>query len=169
MDCRHLDTATQYYGQFDVVICFENIEHILNDEKLMVDMSRCLKPGGKFLLTTPNIDYRPMTKDDNGPFRPVEDGGHVRKGYSEQRLRELASLAGMRVTEIGFCSGLLSQKTTAALRKLGDFSYPLAWAATLPFRILPPLLDPLLSVATSYPGYSITMCAEKVREVGNPE
>jgi 2-polyprenyl-3-methyl-5-hydroxy-6-metoxy-1,4-benzoquinol methylase len=48
-----------------VALCFENIEHILNDSKLMVDMGRCLKPGGTLLLTTPYVHYKPITHGDN--------------------------------------------------------------------------------------------------------
>jgi ubiquinone/menaquinone biosynthesis C-methylase UbiE len=39
---------------FDVVICFQLIEHIQDDNTLLKEIFRVLKPGGKLLLTTPN-------------------------------------------------------------------------------------------------------------------
>jgi 2-polyprenyl-3-methyl-5-hydroxy-6-metoxy-1,4-benzoquinol methylase len=39
---------------FDVVICFQLIEHIKDDKTLLKEIHRVLKPGGKLLLTTPN-------------------------------------------------------------------------------------------------------------------
>ena len=39
----------------------------------------------------------------------------------------------------------------------------LGWAVTFPLRILPPLLDPLLTRLFRYRGFSITMVAYKPR------
>ena len=40
---------------FDVVVTFQVIEHIKNDHLFLSEIKRVLKPGGKLLLTTPNI------------------------------------------------------------------------------------------------------------------
>jgi len=45
-DVRNLDERKDLMNQFDVAICFENIEHIINDKKLMIDIAMCLKQGG---------------------------------------------------------------------------------------------------------------------------
>lgn len=49
-------------NQFDVVICFQLIEHIQEDNILLSEIFRVLKPGGKLLMTTPN---RSMTLSRN--------------------------------------------------------------------------------------------------------
>lgn len=41
---------------YDIVICFQVIEHIKDDKKLVEEIKRILKPGGRLLLTTPNIN-----------------------------------------------------------------------------------------------------------------
>jgi SAM-dependent methyltransferase len=39
---------------FDVVLCFQVIEHIADDHRLLKEIHRVLKPGGILLMTTPN-------------------------------------------------------------------------------------------------------------------
>ena len=84
LDVRNLDSRNDLAGQFDVAICFENIEHIINDKKLIIDIAACLKPGGRLLLTTPNMLYRHISQGDKGPFSQIGDGGHVRRGYTKR-------------------------------------------------------------------------------------
>ncbi|HOV10731.1 MAG TPA: methyltransferase domain-containing protein [Bacteroidales bacterium] len=40
---------------FDIVVTFQVIEHIKNDSFFVSEIYRILKPGGKLILTTPNI------------------------------------------------------------------------------------------------------------------
>jgi hypothetical protein len=161
-DVRQLDQHVDLQNKFDIVVCCENIEHILNDRKLMVDMSRCLKTGGTLLLTTPNFNYMPITKGDEGPFSDIEDGAHVRKGYTPEGLKNLCSSAGMKVLEIGYCSGYASQKATALLRTASQVHPLFGWGLVFPLRVLPPLCDPWISKIARWPGYSITLIAAKV-------
>jgi SAM-dependent methyltransferase len=158
---RHLDAASDLRGRFDTVICLECIEHILDDAKLMRDMAACLKPGGRLLLTSPNADYIPITPGDAGPFWPVETGWHVRKGYTAARLHEFCAGVGLTPRHVTFCSGFLSQKLTWGLRTLGRRNHLLGWAAILPLRWIPPLIDGVVSRLTNWPGYSICLEADK--------
>jgi 2-polyprenyl-3-methyl-5-hydroxy-6-metoxy-1,4-benzoquinol methylase len=159
-DVRHLDRLTGFQSNCDVVVCCETIEHIIDDEKLMRDMARCLKPSGKLLLTTPNYDYKPMGGDE-GPFSPIEDGRHVRRGYTRHDLEKLCGTCGLLVSEIAFCSGFLSQKETVLFRALTKIHPLMAWTLVSPLRILPPLLDKPISSIGGWPGYSITLVATK--------
>jgi SAM-dependent methyltransferase len=161
LDVRKLDHREDFISQFDVAICLEVIEHILNDQKLMDDVARCLKPGGRLLLTTPNSDYKPITEEDKGPFPPVETGWHVRKGYTEADLRKLCQDAGLVVDSISFCSGFLSQKITFLLRVISKLHPLIAWGVILPLRSLPPLLDPLITKMTRWPEFSICLEAHQ--------
>ncbi len=43
-------------NQFDCVIAFQVIEHINKDDFFVKEIHRVLKPGGKAIITTPNID-----------------------------------------------------------------------------------------------------------------
>jgi len=158
-DVRKLGDQENLINKFDIVINFENIEHILDDKQLMIDMSNCLKPGGRLLLTAPYYHYIPMTKDDIWLGNKVEDGGHVIRGYSRQMLCELCDKSGLKVENISFCSGFFSQKTTGFLRKVSKINHFVAWILILPLRPFIPFLDKVVPSRC----YSICMEAYKPR------
>lgn len=162
-DVRCLHERNDLFGVFDFAICCENIEHIIDDKKLMESISKCLKPGGRLLLTTPYFHYRPITPGDMGPLSQIEDGGHVRRGYTKAMLEELCAQAGLIVEQVSFCSGFLSQKITYLLRVLSRVHPLFAWAVILPLRLIPPLLDWLVTSLLRWPYYSICLEAYKLR------
>jgi len=163
LDVRQLHTRDDLWNQYDVAICLETVEHILNDRKLLLDIAKCLKPGGRLLLTTPNYYYRAITPEDDGPFETVEAGWHVRRGYTPAMLAEVVAQAGLTCQEITFCSGFFSQKVTWLFRKLSRRHSLLGWLLTLPLRILPPLLDGLATPLLAWPQSSICVEAHKPR------
>src|ERR1700682_5677669 len=134
-DVRRLHERLERSQRFAVEVCLENIEHVIDERKLMRDIARLMNGGGRLLLTTPNIDYRSITPDDEGPFLMIEDGRHVRRGYSESMLRQLCADAGLTVDDITFCSGLISQKLTWLLRTLSRVHPLIGWLCILPLRI----------------------------------
>jgi SAM-dependent methyltransferase len=161
LDARSLNERSDLRGKFDVAVLCEVIEHVINDVKLLRDAANCLQPGGVLLLTTPNANYKPITKEDEGPFLEEETGWHVRKGYRAEDLQRLAESAGLSVQEVSFCSGILSQKITGLFRVLTRLHPMAAWALILPLRILPPLLDNFVTGLLSWPKFSICMVARK--------
>jgi 2-polyprenyl-3-methyl-5-hydroxy-6-metoxy-1,4-benzoquinol methylase len=162
-DVRFLDERKEYTGKYDVAICTENIEHIINDQKLMTDMANVLKPGGLLLLTTPNYNYVPMgIGDSKKSISPIEDGGHVRIGYTPDDCKRLCAATGFEVISITYCSGFMSQKVTAFFRVIIKiFGYPVAWVLIAPFRLLPLIFDKLITAVFKWPGYSICLAARK--------
>ena len=160
-DVRHLDSRPDLLGKFDVVICLETIEHILNDQKLINDMAACLTAMGTLLLTTPYKGFRAIGPEpDDGLLSTIEDGGHVRRGYLDSDLRALCERAGLKVDEISYCSGFMSQKVTYLLRICSKVNRLFAWVVTLPLRVLP-ILDPALGRILKWPDYSICLQAHK--------
>jgi len=160
-DVRALGERADLRGRFSTVVCLENIEHILDDERLMQAMAGTLTQGGALLLTTPNDAYHPINRADAGPFLPIEDGRHVRKGYSHARLAEMCRANGLDVLEQTTCSGFLSQKLAGILWASRGRAALVGWLVVLPFRILPPLLDPLIRRVTGWPDYSVCLVARK--------
>lgn len=161
LDVRVLEKRTSYSGAFDVVLCLECIEHILDDRKLMADMAACLKPGGRLLLTTPYLYCPPITRQCYGPFAKTEDGTHVRRGYTRAMLEELCVESGLVPEEISYCSGLVAQWVTRLHRRLIAMNSLVGWCLTLPLRILPPLADPV--IGRIWPSRQTSICLEAVK------
>lgn len=55
--CHNLESGPLPYpaGKFDAIFCGETIEHQVDTDWLMFEINRVLKPGGKLVLTFPNI------------------------------------------------------------------------------------------------------------------
>ena len=64
-------------NSFDFVISFQVIEHIKQDVELVREVKRVLKPGGKFIVTTPNA-----------PMSLTRNPWHVRE-YTAEQLQNL--------------------------------------------------------------------------------
>jgi SAM-dependent methyltransferase len=66
-------------NSYDVVITFQVIEHIEQDKAFLQEIHRVLKPGGKAIITTPNLEMS-LTRN---PW-------HVRE-YKASQLQKLLS------------------------------------------------------------------------------
>ena len=158
IDLRELERHRGELGMFDQIICLETIEHLRDDEGLVEQLVAMLAPGGRLLLSTPFDRHRPLYTEDPHPS-PVEDGSHVRYGYSPERLRQIAETAGLRVTSESFVSGVVSQKLTDLMRRLrARIGLLPAWAIVLPLRVLV-VFDAPLSRMLRYPRLSVALCA----------
>jgi len=160
IDLREIEQHRQQLGLFDQIICLETIEHLSDDEGLVSSLAAMLRPGGRLLLSAPLEGHRPLYTEERHPS-PVEDGSHVRFGYSQQRLREIVQGAGLTVQSEAFVSGVVSQKLTDLMRwltaRLGRLP---AWAIMLPLRGLV-VLDAPLSRLLRYPHLSAALVAVK--------
>ena len=157
IDLRELSGHAGELGLFDQIICLETIEHVLDDDGLVATLAGMLRPGGRLMLSAPFEEHRPLFSEDPSPGQ-VEDGSHVRFGYSTARLRALAEGAGLEVTAERGVSGVVSQKVTSLMRRLtGRFGLPLAWALVLPLRALV-IVDRPLTRLLGYPYLSIALC-----------
>jgi SAM-dependent methyltransferase len=136
LDLRELESHRDSLGTFDQIICLETIEHVIDDAGLMDSLGGMLEPGGQLLLTTPFEGHRPLYTEDPHPSG-VEDGSHVRFGYSQEQLARLADAAGFDVVEQSFVTGVVSQKLTSLMRWLtGRLGLLPAWIVVLPLRAL---------------------------------
>lgn len=107
----------------DVVICMEVVEHLYNTDLLIGEIARVLPPGGRMILTTPNLSswanrvasmagYQPFSLDvsfKKGYGRPRgydSVNGHI-KAFSRRALIEYLADFGFDVTlEAGTPAGL---------------------------------------------------------------
>ncbi len=64
-------------SSFDLVVSVEVLEHVEEDERFVYHTYRVLKPGGVFLMTTPNGDFCLNTNPDH------------KRHYTREQLRKL--------------------------------------------------------------------------------
>ena len=76
-------------GEFDCVISFQVIEHIADDAAFVREVHRVLKPGGRFIVTTPNA-----------PMSLTRNPWHVRE-YRAEELQRLLQGPFARVEMLG--------------------------------------------------------------------
>jgi 2-polyprenyl-3-methyl-5-hydroxy-6-metoxy-1,4-benzoquinol methylase len=121
-------------GSFDALSCLEGIEHLEDQFAFIRECWRVLRPGGRFLLSTPNIlglasrwryfwtGFFPLATKPMNEHRkaPIHDHIHLITYYE---LRYILRTTGFNVLEV----------TTDRIRKYGllhGWATPLVWAAT---------------------------------------
>jgi len=70
-------------GQFDTVVSFQVIEHIADTEAYLSEIARVLKPGGTFVVATPDRSTRLF------PFQRPWNRFHIQEFSAAQLLRNL--------------------------------------------------------------------------------
>ncbi|MDT4863138.1 hypothetical protein FQZ97_978310 [compost metagenome] len=84
MDARKLP----YVAEFDVVAAFDVIEHILEDELVLQNFHRAIKPGGGCLITVPQHMWL---------WSPVDEEACHQRRYSARELHDKVEAAGFRI------------------------------------------------------------------------
>lgn len=105
MDARSIP----FKGEFDVIGAFDVLEHIEEDEEVLVQMFRAVVPGGGIILTVPQHRFLWSQQD--------EYACHVRR-YEAPELRHKVEQAGFEVKrETSFVSLLLPLMFLSRLSK----------------------------------------------------
>jgi SAM-dependent methyltransferase len=167
-DLRHLDKFSHELGDFDQILLLETLEHIFDDAKVMSDICSLLRPGGILLVTTPSADHYPLWGEK---LSEVEDGGHVRWGYTQEELAKLFYSCGLEILNQDNISGVVSQKLASWEFGLRRHNKLLSRAVTLPLRIFHFLDEPLTKLL-GYPYLSVGIVGRKpslVSEIGIAE
>jgi len=158
-DLRELPEHGHRLGQFDVILCLEVVEHVIDDVALLRSLADRLPPGGTLLLTSPTDDHRPLF-GERAHQSVVEDGRHVRWGYSEAQLAEVLRDAGFEPSEFARFGGYLTQRVCGALWRLSRFDLRFAWVTTFPLRVVT-LIDHKLTTRLRLPFMTIGVVARK--------
>jgi SAM-dependent methyltransferase len=133
-------------ASFDLVFAGEVIEHLIDTDSFLSELYRCLRPGGRVLITTPNLVS------------------------FENRLRILLGIYPIWVNYNLSGSGHVRAYSPAVLKKqLREHGFRIVlhtgnWVPILPQRILTDIKFPLLSITGDWlPGLSmdIIMLAQR--------
>jgi len=98
-----------FENEFDVIGAFDVLEHITEDEQVLSEMYRVVRPGGGIILTVPQHDFLWSQRD--------EYACHVRR-YSARGLEKKVQQAGFSVVRVtSFVSLLLPLLMLSRLRR----------------------------------------------------
>lgn len=126
---------------FDLICCFETIEHLRDARSAITALIRSLSPGGMLLLSSPNADHYPLT--DN-PF-------HIRHWQPDELVGLIRELdPGLSVEIAGQRNGLL-QASTRNCRFFVVTAHKPGWpgkrlAEVLPFKAPAPPPRPMVFI-----------------------
>lgn len=106
-------------ASFDTVIAVEVLEHVLEDERFVSEVSRVLVPGGKFIMTTPNGDFVVNRNPDHKRHYKKEHlFGLLSRHFGQVEIEY--AIAGGYYRKIGLRSWSLSRPHHTVLSILGN-------------------------------------------------
>ncbi|WP_294171322.1 class I SAM-dependent methyltransferase [uncultured Sphingomonas sp.] len=83
---------------FDLIGSFDVIEHIQDDDAALVSVARCLKPGGRFIMTVPAHGWMWSAHDVVN---------HHKRRYSKAGLERLVDASPLKLEALGYFNSLL--------------------------------------------------------------
>lgn len=133
---------------FDLVVCVDVMEHVLEDVQVFRNFHTSLKPGGMVLISTPSDQGgSDVHDDDSSSF--IEE--HVRDGYNIQEIQDKLRTAGFSRTEAhygygtpGKISWRLSMKYPLQMLNISKIFFvilPMYYLITFPFCLLLNAMD----------------------------
>jgi SAM-dependent methyltransferase len=117
-------------NKYDLILCVDVMEHILEDVDVFRNFHQAMKPGALLLISTPS-DQGGSDADNHGESFI---GEHVRDGYPVEEMRQKLNTAGFQNTEI-----LYSYGTPGKIAWKLSMKYPMTMlnASKLFFILLP--------------------------------
>jgi ubiquinone/menaquinone biosynthesis C-methylase UbiE len=105
MDARHIP----FKEEFDVVGAFDVLEHIEEDEAVLTEMFRAVRPGGGIMITVPQHPWL---------WSQLDDLSYHKRRYTRRELLTKVRAAGFEVKLVtSFVSFLLPLMYLSRLRK----------------------------------------------------
>lgn len=151
---RNLYDLSHEERTFDEIICYETLEHIRCDEKVLKNLYRLLRPEGVLHLCCP-FSLHPRHKAEVLDLE--ETGGHVRPGYSEEDYRALLAPLGFTIQQVAGIGPKSLYLADEFLRRIRNFAGD---ALALP---LFPLVLPFVWLARMNPPVPFSLYVQAVK------
>ncbi len=141
-------TAINHKDKFDLIVCVDVMEHIVDDLKVFQNYHNALKKGGYLLVNTPSIyGGSDVHEDDDESFI----GEHARDGYSKEDLESKLQPVGFSTYQLKYTYGFWGDKAwrlgikypimMVNISRLLLLILPLYYLITFPFAFLMMLID----------------------------
>lgn len=103
--------------KFDQVICFEVLEHLINDKESLRIIASILKSGGVIHITTPSSNRKQAFGEK---ISSIENGGHVRLGYIYETLERMLNDVNLKVLIKEQAVSMLSHKIEVFIARISS-------------------------------------------------
>ena len=80
-------------AEFDRVVVVDMLEHVVDDGRLVSEISRVTRPGGLLVVNTPHLKRSALRRLRHALGQTDEKHGHRRPGYTAEGLRALLAPA----------------------------------------------------------------------------
>jgi SAM-dependent methyltransferase len=108
---------------FDRVAVVDMLEHVPDEGAFAAELARVTRPGGTVVVNTPHLKHTALRRLRHALGQTDEAHGHLRPGYTPERLARLLAAEGFRLqshrTYSRFFSELVDTAINAALARLG--------------------------------------------------
>jgi ubiquinone/menaquinone biosynthesis C-methylase UbiE len=74
---------------FDRVAVVDMLEHVPDEDAFAAELARVTKPGGRLVVNTPHLKHTALRRLRHSLGQSDEEHGHLRPGYTPQRVAEL--------------------------------------------------------------------------------
>jgi len=138
-------------NEFDLILCVDVMEHILEDKRVFENYYTSLKKGGMLLISTPSDQGGSgLAEHHDGEVQGFIDE-HVRDGYPIEEIKEKILTAGFEKVEASYsygAPGKISWKLSMyypmrmlSVSKIFFLILPVYYLITFPFSILLNYMD----------------------------
>lgn len=112
VEFRCIDLARLNFTDFfDVVLCVDVLEHVSDEEAVLHNLFRALKPSGRLILHTPlgERHNRRLLKLWRSYFQGFTADDPVFQRYSESRLSTKITNVGFKIQKVRFTYGIFGE------------------------------------------------------------
>jgi ubiquinone/menaquinone biosynthesis C-methylase UbiE len=110
-------------AEFDRVVVVDMLEHAPDESAFLGELARITRPGGRLVVNTPHLKRSPLRALRHAIGQTDEKHGHLRPGYSPERLRALLEEHGFEWethrTYSRFFSELVDTAINFGIERLG--------------------------------------------------
>lgn len=149
IDSKIENISSSTHGFFDVICCFQVLEHLINPEVILEKSISLLKDNGCMIISTPNSRYMPFVEENDAFDLPPHHMGH----FSDETYENIACKYNLKITCI--------QKE---LRKASFENVGVETAKNKSYRILKYLAKKIINTAfriNNVPGPTILVTLKK--------
>jgi SAM-dependent methyltransferase len=158
-DLESIAAEHDQHSQFDQVLLFDVIEHILDAPQALRQIHALTAEDGLLYITTPNRDWQGNA--DRIRVTRFEDGWHVRNGYTFEQLERLLDESGFEPVDRARFGSVGSTLVTKIQHRLFR-----SWIDPLTVLLFP-LLKLTASLLAPFPDpHTIFVLARKKRSAG---